>query len=63
MAKDTGPVCNLYPPCKASDDGRCVALQNNDFGGKVCPFYKARKAKDPEPEKPKKKQITFTDAW
>lgn len=37
--KDNLPKCN-ESSCFACDRGRCVALNNNDFGERKCPFYK-----------------------
>lgn len=35
----TMPLCD-EKNCHAWQFGRCIALWNNDFGGKRCPFYK-----------------------
>lgn len=34
------PVCTAHPDCHACRNGRCMALDRNDFGGRNCPFYK-----------------------
>ena len=34
------PVCTAHPDCHACKNGRCVALDRNDFGGRDCPFHK-----------------------
>lgn len=34
------PVCTAHPDCHACGNGRCMALDRNDFGGRDCPFYK-----------------------
>ena len=34
------PVCTAHPDCHACRNGRCMALDRNDFGGRDCPFYK-----------------------
>ena len=36
-----------YPDCKrksctANEGGRCLALNDTDFGGRSCPFYKKK---------------------
>ena len=28
--------------CRANDNGKCVALADNHFGKRMCPFYKKR---------------------
>ena len=33
--------CSLED-CRANCDGHCVALNDNDFGDRSCPFYKKR---------------------
>jgi hypothetical protein len=35
----TEPACNRED-CFACVDGKCVLLNNNDFGKRECPFYK-----------------------
>lgn len=35
------PSCNTHKDCFAHKDGRCVCLNDNDFGGRDCPFYKS----------------------
>lgn len=34
------PVCTAHPDCHACRNGRCMALDRNDFGRRDCPFYK-----------------------
>lgn len=34
------PVCTAHPDCHACRNGRCMALDRNDFVGRDCPFYK-----------------------
>ena len=34
------PVWTANPDCHACKNGRCVALDRNDFGGRDCPFHK-----------------------
>jgi len=38
---DTFPVCDRCD-CHAWQNGRCMALADNDFGSRSCPFYKNR---------------------
>ena len=35
------PECSLCD-CRANHEGDCVALIDNDFGERECPFYKKR---------------------
>lgn len=39
---DKCPCCSFYT-CFAYQHGRCTVLNNNDFHGGLCPFYKRRK--------------------
>ena len=32
--------CDMHEDCLACDKGKCIALSDNDFGGRDCPFYK-----------------------
>ena len=32
-------VC-VYTACFANKHGKCRCLYNNDFGGRICPFFK-----------------------
>lgn len=41
------PVC-AKEDCAACSGGQCVALTDNDFGGKKCPFYKTREQNEKE---------------
>lgn len=34
------PQCSKHCDCFANRDGKCVSLQDNDFGNRECPFYK-----------------------
>lgn len=34
--------CDRHPDCFACKDGLCVALSDNSFGERDCPFYKTR---------------------
>lgn len=34
------PVCGAHPDCHAWQEGRCIALMDNSFGERDCPFYK-----------------------
>ena len=36
------PVCVAHPDCHACRNGRCMALDRNEFSGRDCPFYKNR---------------------
>lgn len=36
------PACTAHPDCHAWKDGKCVALSDNYFSGRGCPFYKDR---------------------
>lgn len=38
----SSPLCTAHPDCHAWSDGRCMALEDNNFGGRDCPFYKNR---------------------
>lgn len=33
------PICKRKD-CLACEDGKCIALNNNNFGSRECPFYK-----------------------
>ena len=41
------PACGMEE-CAAYMDGHCVALIDNDFGGKKCPFFKTKAQNDEE---------------
>lgn len=32
--------CNAHPDCFANKNGQCIALNDTNFKGRVCPFYK-----------------------
>lgn len=36
------PRCKKHIDCKANYSGKCIALNNTDFGNRDCPFYKSR---------------------
>lgn len=36
------PRCKKHIDCKANYSGKCIALNNTDFGERDCPFYKSR---------------------
>lgn len=38
--KQRMPNCKVHHDCFANKDGMCSCLNNNDFNGKDCPFYK-----------------------
>lgn len=40
--RESYPRCRAHPDCHAWEDGRCVALRDNNFGRRGCPFYKNR---------------------
>lgn len=41
------PDCsNEKKDCAACVNGRCIALENTDFGDKMCPFYMDIKTKN-----------------
>ena len=42
LEKGSAPLCTAHPDCHAWSEGRCMALADNDFGGRDCPFYKNR---------------------
>lgn len=46
----TFPVCDRSD-CHAWQDGKCMALEDNDFGSRSCPFYKNRDVNREEQEK------------
>lgn len=42
LETESSPHCTAHPDCHAWSDGRCMALEDNDFDGRGCPFYKNR---------------------
>ena len=41
IGKNRRVKCSISD-CFACKDGECIALQDNDFNGKPCPFFKTR---------------------
>ena len=41
------PSCSKAD-CAACNNGRCIALISNDFGGRECPFYKTKEQNEKE---------------
>lgn len=41
--KHDNPTCNLHKDCFANLDGEYSCLNNTDFQGKDCPFYKTER--------------------
>ena len=51
-AKSKGlPRCSAHRDCFANKDGVCVCLGDNDFHGKVCPFFKTTAQCDEDRQK------------
>ena len=47
--KDMFPYCASLK-CASCDDFRCLALSDNDFGTKKCPFFKTKEQVEQEKE-------------
>ena len=44
---DDYPLC-AKDDCAACVNKRCIALRDNDFGSKECPFYKTKEQNEKE---------------
>ena len=42
------PRCNHVADCTACKEGFCMILKNNNFGDKLCPFYKSTEQNEKE---------------
>lgn len=45
------PVCIGESDCFAREGGLCRILDNTDFGGRKCPFYKSQAQRDASADK------------
>ena len=52
--KDIFPACASVK-CASCDDYRCLALTDNNFGKKKCPFFKTKEQVEKEKEYYKKR--------
>ena len=41
MKRTDNPACGYHADCSAYCNGKCMALEDTNFGGKDCPFYQS----------------------